>query len=375
MAAGGDELAPLDGYRVAVTADRRAAELAELLARKGADVLLAPAIRTLPLGDEDSLRRVTEEVVELPPTLVLAITGIGMRSWFGAAEAWGLDSQLRESLRLARTVARGPKAAAAVLQAGLEVWRQEPTERLGPLVAALERDGDLDGARVALQLPGEDLPEAVATMAGAGAVVTAVPVYRWVQPADPSPVIRLVQAAIAGRVDAVTFTSAPAVRSFMLAADEAALGPPLRDAFTDQTVAACVGPVTGEAARRAGLSQVVWPERGRLGLLVRTLADYLMTSRCRIGLAGTDVIVQGSALLCSGKRIQLSSRERAVLVALMRRPGAVVPKSVLLREVWGFGVADPHLLEATVSRLRRRLGPAGLSVLLTRRRGYRLVAA
>ena len=207
MAAGGDELAPLDGYRVAVTADRRAAELAELLARKGADVLLAPAIRTLPLGDEDSLRRVTEEVVELPPTLVLAITGIGMRSWFGAAEAWGLDSQLRESLRLARTVARGPKAAAAVLQAGLEVWRQEPTERLGPLVAALERDGDLDGARVALQLPGEDLPEAVATMAGAGAVVTAVPVYRWVQPEDPSPVIRLVQAAIAGRVDAVTFTS------------------------------------------------------------------------------------------------------------------------------------------------------------------------
>ena len=69
--------------------------------------------------------------------------------------------------------------------------------------------------------------------------------------------------------------------------------------------------------------------------------------------------------------ITLTDRERSVLEMLARRPGAVVSKHTLLREVWT-GETDEHVVEVTVGRLRRRLGPAGGHIETVMRRGYRL---
>jgi DNA-binding response OmpR family regulator len=69
--------------------------------------------------------------------------------------------------------------------------------------------------------------------------------------------------------------------------------------------------------------------------------------------------------------VSLTDRERAVLELLARRPGAVVSKSTLLREVWA-GETDEHVVEVTVGRLRRRLGSAGSNIETVMRRGYRL---
>ena len=61
-----------------------------------------------------------------------------------------------------------------------------------------------------------------------------MPVYRWVLPEDVAPVRRLVEAVVAGGIDAVTFTSAPAAAGLLTVADElgrrAALVAALRDA-------------------------------------------------------------------------------------------------------------------------------------------------
>ncbi|MGN6680769.1 MAG: uroporphyrinogen-III synthase, partial [Streptosporangiaceae bacterium] len=46
----------LAGFTVAVTADRRRDELAGLLERHGARVVLAPALRIVPLADDARLR-------------------------------------------------------------------------------------------------------------------------------------------------------------------------------------------------------------------------------------------------------------------------------------------------------------------------------
>jgi uroporphyrinogen-III synthase len=53
----------------------------------------------------------------------------------------------------------------------------------------------------------------------------------------------------------------------------------------------------------------------------------------------------------------------------------VVTKPELLRDVWRAADADEHAVEVTVSRLRRRLGPAGRAVRTVPRRGYRLDVA
>ena len=99
---------PLCGFTVAVTADRRRDELAALLERRGARVVLAPALRIVPLADDSDLRAATLACVADPPDVVVATTGIGLRGWLEAAEGWGLGDSLRARLRQSHVIARGP---------------------------------------------------------------------------------------------------------------------------------------------------------------------------------------------------------------------------------------------------------------------------
>lgn len=80
----GNPLASLSGYTVAITADRRSDEQAELLERRGATVVHAPVIRTVPLIDGDGLRDATMALIVEPPDIVVLSTGLGTRSWFSA---------------------------------------------------------------------------------------------------------------------------------------------------------------------------------------------------------------------------------------------------------------------------------------------------
>ena len=228
---------PLDGFVVGVTADRRANEQAELLRRRGAEVLLGPAIATAYLASDDALRAATVALVERPPAYLAATTGIGIRAWFEATQVWGLGDQLLDALRETRIVARGPKAAGAVQAAGLEVWRSAANEQMDQLLGHLLAE-PLEGACVALQLYGMPAPEITTALNAAGAEVFEVPVYEWRMPDDPGPALRLARAAIDGRIHAVTFTAAPAVTNLFALATGAGIDGPLRDAFNRKGVVA-----------------------------------------------------------------------------------------------------------------------------------------
>src|SRR5205823_2507116 len=54
----------------------------------------------------------------------------------------------------------------------------------------------VDGKRVAVQLHGEAQPELCGALAAAGADVVEVSVYRWLPPADPTPLRRIVDLAV-----------------------------------------------------------------------------------------------------------------------------------------------------------------------------------
>src|SRR5947209_6097048 len=208
--AAGTEVLPPAGSTVAVTAARRREELGALLDRRGARVLYAPAIRIVPLADDAELVAATRAVLAAPVDLVVATTGVGFRGWLEAADAW--DLPLAGHLQGARILARGPKARGAIRGAGLrDVWSpasESSAEVLEHLRSGAE--GPLAGARVAVQLHGDPLPDILEGLRAEGAEVLPVPVYRWVLPDDTAPVQRLVHAVVGGAVDAVTFTSAPA---------------------------------------------------------------------------------------------------------------------------------------------------------------------
>ena len=363
---------PLDGFVVGVTADRRASEQAELLRRRGAEVVLGPSIETAYLADDDALREATLQLIGGPPDYLAATTGIGIRAWFEAAQAWGLGDALLDALGPARIVARGPKAAATVAAAGLPVWATAANEQMDQLLAHLLAE-PLAGARVAVQLYGTPAPGFVSALTDAGAGVVEVPVYQWRTPDDPGPALRLVQAALDGRLHAVTFTAAPAVTNLFALAAGGGLDAALRDAFNRKgLVAACVGPVCARGATDAGVVAPLVPGGGRLGLMVRALAEHLAAERRTVPMAGVDVVLQGLVAVVGEERVRLSGRERAMLDALATRPGSVVSRAALVREMWSVTGADPHAVEVTVARLRPRLGAAGAGLVAVPGRGYRL---
>jgi uroporphyrinogen-III synthase len=358
--------------RVGITADRRAEEQAELLRRQGARVAFGPVRRTLPLGDDEALRSATARVIEEAPSIVLLTTGIGVRSWVGAAEAWGSADQLLDVLSAARLCSRGPKAYAAAVQLGLTVWRREPTERLDAMVASLV-DSGVEGEHVAIQLYGEPVPWAVEALERAGARVTAVPIYRWVAPDDDTRARRLVRDAIDGHLDAVTFTCPSAVRNLCRIAEDDGTLDPLLAAFRDGLVACVMGPVTAEVATACCVAVGCAPSLGRLGLMVRALSEALRPVHLHLDGPSGPALLKGGVVAAQGWEVELADRERDVLTALARRAGSVVGRDSLERQVWG-ATADRGALDAVVSRLRRTLAPSGLTIATRVRRGYQLEA-
>jgi uroporphyrinogen-III synthase len=361
--------APLAGFTVAVTAARRRDELASLLERRGARVLLAPAIRIVPLADDGELLRATHACLAEPVDDVVATTGHGFRGWLEAADGWGLRDRLIEHLSRSRLLARGPKAKGAIRAAGLvEAWSPESessSEVLGHLL-----EDDLTGRRVAVQLHGEPLPDFVQALRGAGAVVVEVPVYRWVPPVDAAPLRRLVDLVGARQVDAVAFTSAPAVASLLRTAQAGGREADLLRAFGGDVLACCVGPVTAGPLERLGV-RTVQPDRARLGGLVRAVAAALPARVRPLPLAGHRLEVRGHAALVDGVLHPVPPVPMAVLRALARHPGRVLSPTALRTELPGPAGTDPHTIEVAVARLRTALGNPRL-VQTVLKRGYRL---
>ncbi|TDB98734.1 uroporphyrinogen-III synthase [Actinomadura sp. 7K534] len=382
---------PLAGFAVGVTAARRHEELATLLERRGARVVLAPAIRLVPLADDAELLEATRACAEGPLDHVVVTTGIGFRAWLEAADGWGMRDAVTARLAETGIVARGPKARGAIRSAGLrESWSPE-SEECAEVIRHLLRE-DLAGARIAVQLYGDREPELTGALRAAGAEVIEIPVYRWSRTEDPTPLRRLVGQAVAGTVDAVTFTSAAAVAATLAVAAEDGLEEPLLDAMRSQVVAACVGPVTGRALTGRGVP-TVQPERARLGALVRTLVSELPRRRSRrLSVRGFSLELRGHAVVLDGQLRPIAPAPMAILRALARRPGHVVSRAELCgvlpgrlvpggsaaRDGWtrerlreARPQADEHAVEMAVARLRRGLGRPGIVETVVKR-GYRL---
>lgn len=371
---GGPE--PLDGFTVGVTAARRADELGTLLERRGARVVHAPAMRMVPLVDEGEVRQATERCLQRPPDMVIVTTGIGLRGWLDAAEGWGASTPLLDTLRKAQLLARGPKARGAVRAAGLpDAWSPESessAELLQHLIAS--PDMPLEGARVAVQLHGQPLPGFLQGLRDAGADVVEVPVYRWTAPRDTTPLRNLLEAIRTRAVDAVTFTSAPAVASMLALAEERGIREELLDSLRGHVLAACVGPIT--YAPLADLDvPAVCPRRFRLGALVRQLSHAMPARAPTLAVAGHELQVRGHAAIVDGELKPLSPQARALLATLAERPGHVLTRQQLA-DTLNATLAedrplDEHAIEQAITRLRAALATPEL-VQTVIKRGYRL---
>jgi DNA-binding response OmpR family regulator len=92
---------------------------------------------------------------------------------------------------------------------------------------------------------------------------------------------------------------------------------------------------------------------------------------------GPIVLDEGTrSVSVSGRIVNLSPREFALLESLLRHPGHVLTRDQLLDQAWPYGVAVTlNAVDAYIHYLREKLGPAGEWIETVRGVGYRLRAA
>ena len=212
----------------------QAGALARLLARDGAKVVFAPSIRIEPPRSFRSLDAALRRLETYD--WVVFTSQNGVQAFFARAK------KLRLRVKAARSAAVGRKTAAALAVFG---WKAAtvPGESTG---AALARAIPIHrGDRVLLpraQKAGADLPTLLRRR---GAVVDLVTTYRTV--ADARGAARVRSLAAAGRLDAVTFTSASTAEHL-----SRGLGAARFKKLFAAAGAASIGPVTSAALRKLG---------------------------------------------------------------------------------------------------------------------------
>lgn len=365
----------LDGFTIGVTAYRRADDLTAALVRRGAGVVHAPVLEIASVAEDTILRSATRTVIDAQPDAVVVTTAYGVRRWLEAADADGVMDDLTATIDRARLMVRGPKARGAARSLGLDDSSAVEGELTEDLVRHLIAD-QADSPRplcVAVQIHSYMDRDQLARLQEAGANVVVVEPYRWVAGADAERVDRLIDEVLAHRIDALTFTSAPAVDAFVGRALETGRGEALLGCLRRRhVVCAAVGPVTAGPLIEAGIDPIV-PERHRLGALVRTTGDWLVEHRtARVDTGEGLLELRARSARLAGRILELPPSALRILVRLAETPDRLVARAELL-ELLPAGSA-PHSVDTAISRLRSALGgPAMIRTVV--RRGYVLDTA
>ena len=230
---------PLFGKRVLVTRSRtQSADLVDRLERAGAEPVEVPTIEIQPVEDT---REIDSALARLTDYEWVVFTSTNtVEQLFGRLDALGRDARLFHSSRLA---AIGTATATSLRERGViaDLVSRESVSQ--SLIDGLQEQG-VEGKTVLL--PGAEVrPERLRRgLELLGAVVRSVILYRTALPSSAGE--RLAEALESG-VDVVTFTSSSTVTNLMALLDGDA------DRLEEVGIA-CIGPVTAETARKAGLS-------------------------------------------------------------------------------------------------------------------------
>ena len=237
---------PLSGRRIVVTRPRaQAADFIDRLAAAGADVVACPSIEIVPPPSWAPLDEAIGRIGEFDWLVFTSTNGVDI--FFERLHALGRDVR---SLHRARLAAVGPQTARALERRGLLVDVMPDEFRAEGVAEAMRRTG-IAGARVLLPRAAGAREILPVMLREAGARVEEVASYDTARPRSGSAEVRrLIEE---GRVDLVTFTSSSTVRHFLaMLGDEAVV-------LLRHTRIGCIGPITAETARSAGLPVDIQP--------------------------------------------------------------------------------------------------------------------
>jgi uroporphyrinogen-III synthase len=264
----------LNGLRVVNFEARMAGPMAELIRRQGGEVVEAPALLEVPIGNNPDAIAFADALIAGEFDLVIFLTGVGTRYLAREIETKYPREQWVDALKRAKVAIRGPKPVTPLRELGARIDLQAPEPNTWrELLNALDANIPVSGLKVAVQEYGQPNPELIDGLEARGATVTRVPVYQWALPHDLGPLLGAISEIIAGRVGAVVFTSAQQVVHLLQVAADEGKEADLRAALAKSVIVASVGPTTTETLKANGLPVDIEPEHPKMGPLAVALAN------------------------------------------------------------------------------------------------------
>lgn len=251
---------PLAGRRVTLPESRELDLFADMLLKRGAEVLRCPLVAIHDAPDQQLILDWLQQFNSQPWDDFIVLTGEGVRRLLAASERAGgsVSEEFIARLAQVRKITRGPKPGAALRTVGLkaDLVAVEPTT--AGIIRTLQSE-ELRGRRIAVQLYGSD-PNLLLMdfLREAGAEVTAVAPYVYADDVEDARVDALIAEMAAGRLDVVAFTSATQVRRLFQIARRSVGEQALRDILLRLKIAA-VGPVVAGELRERGLQVDLMP--------------------------------------------------------------------------------------------------------------------
>jgi uroporphyrinogen-III synthase len=248
-------------------------ETTALLEKHGARVIVAPALREVPLSEIPEAKAFAEAVCGGAIDVLVLLTGVGATLLLKAACNYRSRAELSGALAKLTLVCRGPKPSNALKPFGLRPTFSVPEPNTWrEIVRKLDRELPVAGKRIWIQEYGTRNLELIHALSTRGAEVRSIHVYSWALPEDTAALKAAVLKIVRVQAHVAVFTTALQIEHVLSVAQEIGMAPAVRRALNSDVVVASVGPVTSEALERHGIVTDISPGHPKLGHLILAVA-------------------------------------------------------------------------------------------------------
>ena len=252
---------PLFGKSIVVTRKGDQAEgMIERLGELGAEPVFFPVIETVAPEDWATLDEALNNISRYDGLIFTSVNGV--RFFFQRLKETQQDIRNLKNLRV-YTI--GPKTAEAVRDLGICVDVVPEDFVAESLIESIGKE-KITGQRFLIPratIAREILPETLRDM---GAQVDIAPAYQTVLPKPKSDAFS--KRLQSGDIDVLTFTSSSTVKNFLELTGKSLFEK------VKKTRIACIGPITAETAKNAGLNVDILPKEYTVPALLEAIEDY-----------------------------------------------------------------------------------------------------
>jgi len=260
---------------IAILENRTGEQFADLVRKYGGTPFRAPALAEVPDIDPALITQSVNAWQADVPDIFIFQTGVGVKALFVATDSLGITEKLLQVLASALVVVRGPKPTAVLKSRSvrIDVTAHDPYTTT-QVMTELDAATSIAGKRVVVQRYGDTNLELQAALEERGAQVSEITTYRWSLPENTQPMIDLMDALDAGKIDVACFTSASQVYNLFALAQQSGREQALQQGL-NRCLIASIGPVCTVALGKYGIRVDTEPQPPKLGPFITAINAML----------------------------------------------------------------------------------------------------